>query len=63
MKAGMSRCWLNIPPMSYVISNLQKERKEIELFKKEFIILLKRIDKKESEENHKNLLKNFLGNS
>jgi hypothetical protein len=36
------------------------EQKEIELFKKEFITLLDNIDKKESEEFHKNLIKNFL---
>ena len=36
------------------------ERKEIELFKKEFITLLDRINPKESEEFHKNLIKDFL---
>jgi hypothetical protein len=36
------------------------ERKEIELFKKEFIALLDRIDLKESEEFHKNLVTDFL---
>ncbi|MDR0769089.1 MAG: hypothetical protein LBE71_04215 [Dysgonamonadaceae bacterium] len=36
------------------------ERKEIGLFKKEFIVLLNRIDEHESEEYHKNLIKDFL---
>jgi len=36
------------------------ERREIELFKKEFIALLSRINPKESEEFHKNLIKDFL---
>ncbi|MDR0421330.1 MAG: class I SAM-dependent DNA methyltransferase, partial [Prevotellaceae bacterium] len=36
------------------------ERKEIDLFKKEFIDLLDRINPKESEEYHKNLIKDFL---
>jgi hypothetical protein len=36
------------------------ERKEIDLFKKEFIDLLNRINLKESEEYHKNLIKDFL---
>ncbi|MDR2651615.1 MAG: Eco57I restriction-modification methylase domain-containing protein, partial [Prevotellaceae bacterium] len=36
------------------------ERSEIELFKKEFISLLDRIDPKESEEFHKNLMIEFL---
>jgi len=36
------------------------ERKEIELFKKEFIVMLDRINLKESEEFHKNLIKDFL---
>jgi hypothetical protein len=36
------------------------ERKEIELFKREFIALLDRINLKESEEYHKNLIKDFL---
>jgi hypothetical protein len=36
------------------------ERKEIELFKKEFIALLDRINLKESEEFHKNLVTDFL---
>ncbi|MDR0683429.1 MAG: Eco57I restriction-modification methylase domain-containing protein, partial [Dysgonamonadaceae bacterium] len=36
------------------------ERKEIDLFKKEFIDLLDRINLKESEEYHKNLIKDFL---
>ncbi|MDR1983632.1 MAG: Eco57I restriction-modification methylase domain-containing protein, partial [Prevotellaceae bacterium] len=36
------------------------ERNEIELFKKEFIELLDRINPKESEEFHKNLIKDFL---
>ncbi|KAA6309678.1 hypothetical protein EZS27_038882, partial [termite gut metagenome] len=36
------------------------ERKEIELFKKEFITLFNRINLKESEEFHKNLIKDFL---
>ncbi len=35
-------------------------RDEIELFKKEFGVLLDRINPKESEEYHKNLLKDFL---
>ena len=35
-------------------------RPEIELFKKEFIALLDRINVKESEEFHKNLIKDFL---
>ncbi|MDR0828648.1 MAG: Eco57I restriction-modification methylase domain-containing protein, partial [Prevotellaceae bacterium] len=36
------------------------ERKEIELFKKEFIALLDRINEKETEEHHKNLMIDFL---
>jgi hypothetical protein len=36
------------------------ERKEIELFKKELTALLDRINTKESEEFHKNLIKDFL---
>ncbi|MDR2058463.1 MAG: Eco57I restriction-modification methylase domain-containing protein, partial [Dysgonamonadaceae bacterium] len=36
------------------------ERKEIELFKKEFITLIDRINPEESEEFHKNLIKDFL---
>jgi hypothetical protein len=36
------------------------ERREIELFKKEFISLLNRINKNESEEYHKNLIIEFL---
>ncbi|MDR1829544.1 MAG: Eco57I restriction-modification methylase domain-containing protein [Candidatus Fibromonas sp.] len=36
------------------------ERREIELFKKEFIALLSHINPKESEEFHKNLIKDFL---
>ncbi|MDR0872438.1 MAG: class I SAM-dependent DNA methyltransferase, partial [Prevotellaceae bacterium] len=36
------------------------ERKEIELFKKEFISLLNRINEKETEEFHKNLMIDFL---
>jgi len=36
------------------------ERKEIELFKKELVALLDRIDLKESEEFHKNLITDFL---
>ncbi|MDR0546586.1 MAG: class I SAM-dependent DNA methyltransferase, partial [Dysgonamonadaceae bacterium] len=39
---------------------LKPERKEIELFKKEFIALLDRINEKESEEFHKNLMIEFL---
>ena len=35
-------------------------RKEIELFKKEFTTLLDRINAKEGEEFHKNLIKDFL---
>jgi hypothetical protein len=38
------------------------ERKEIELFKKEFIGLLNRINLKESEEYHKNLIFDFFKN-
>ena len=36
------------------------ERKEIELFKKGLTALLDRINLKESEEFHKNLIKDFL---
>ncbi|MCL1943660.1 MAG: Eco57I restriction-modification methylase domain-containing protein, partial [Candidatus Azobacteroides sp.] len=36
------------------------DRKEIELFKKEFRSLLDKINEKESEEFHKNLIKDFL---
>jgi len=35
-------------------------RAEIELLKKEFLALLNRINLKESEEFHKNLIKDFL---
>ena len=36
------------------------ERKEIELFKKEFVTLLDRMNPNENEEYHKNILKDFL---
>ena len=36
------------------------ERKEIDLFKKEFVTLLDRMNPNESEEFHKNIIKDFL---
>jgi type II restriction/modification system DNA methylase subunit YeeA len=46
--------------LNLVFLKQKPERKEIELFKKEFISLLDNINEKESEEFHKNLIKDFL---
>ena len=49
-KQALSPAFLKQPP----------NREEIELFKKEFLALFDRIDENESEEFHKNLVKDFL---
>ena len=49
-KQALSPAFLKQPP----------NREEIELFKKEFIALFDRINEHESEEFHKNLIKDFL---
>ena len=50
LKQSLSPAFLRLPP----------NREEIELFRKEYIKLLDRINKKETEEFHKNLIKDFL---
>jgi len=50
IKQALNPAFLRLPP----------NREEIELFRKEFIKLLDRINKNETEEFHKNLIKDFL---